>query len=134
MPVHTDGTRGTSPLRATRLASPLTIPSSLRYGVSVHMYWPGVRTPREVGIVSVLEGVTMARRTRPHRITVDLNAETFAWLNAQRGVDHISTSNRIRALISLAREDEDLRARVDQRDMELAHADLDERRRDTKST
>lgn len=76
----------------------------------------------------------MARRTRPHRITVDLSTEAFDWLNAQRAIDHISTSDRIRALISLARDDADLQARVDRRDHELAHADLDERRRETKST
>ncbi len=76
----------------------------------------------------------MARRTRPHRITVDLNAEAFDWLNAQRAIDHINTSDRIRALISLAREDAELMKRVDERERELAHADLDERRRETKGT
>lgn len=74
-------------------------------------------------MAATLEGATMARRTRPRRITVDLSDEMYEWLLAQQALDRITTSDRVRSLIALAQDDESLRTRVDTRASELAATD-----------
>lgn len=60
------------------------------------------------------------RRTRPHRVATDVSDEQFAWMNAQRLRDRVSSADRLRALIELCREDASLRERVVDKATEMA--------------
>lgn len=70
------------------------------------------------------EGITMSppRRTRPHRIALDISADQYDWLADQRVQDRVSSADRLRALIELCREDELLCDRVISKATELAQA------------
>lgn len=63
-------------------------------------------------VALVVERMPVAQRSRPHRITVDIDPDQFAWLAAQRRKDRIRTTERIRALLQLAMKDEQLHQRV----------------------
>lgn len=122
MPVHPDRTRGTSPRCTTRpQQSRLTKAAHLSYCLCQYTSRHGLTGGAEVA--ATLEGATMARRTRPRRITVDLSDEMYEWLLAQQALDRITTSDRVRSLIALAQDDESLRTRVDTRASELAATD-----------
>lgn len=64
----------------------------------------------------------MSARKRPHRIALDVDTDLHDWISQQRFQDHLSTSDRVRALLTLSREDPELNARVVKRAGELAEA------------
>ena len=57
------------------------------------------------------------------RVNVDLDLETHAWLAQMRRRDRLKTTERLRALLALAREDPDLNRRVLEKAAELDAAD-----------
>lgn len=68
--------------------------------------------------VPAIEGPRMAR-TRPHRLTVDVDSSLYEALSTMRFTDHLSNAERIRALLELANEDQELAQRVVQKASEL---------------
>lgn len=66
-----------------------------------------------MSVLIATRGVSVpVQRSRPHRINVDLDADTYKWLAVARRDDRLTTSDRVRALIALSRQDPELRARV----------------------
>ena len=67
-------------------------------------------------------------RSRPHRLNIDVDDDLFEWLGTARREDRLTTSERVRALLELAREDPALRDLVVAKANALAEAE--EARRD----
>lgn len=57
-----------------------------------------------------------------HRINLNIDPDLYKWVTKQRFVDHMTTSDRIRALLELCREDPGLNERVAAKASELAEA------------
>lgn len=53
------------------------------------------------------------------RVNVDLDLETHTWLAEMRRRDRLKTTERLRALLAIAREDPDLNRRVLEKAAEL---------------
>lgn len=66
-----------------------------------------------------------AGRTRPHRVTVDFDEVLYEGMVRARLDDHLTNSDRIRALVALALEDSDLSTRVVQKASQLARERMD---------
>ncbi len=69
------------------------------------------------------QGTQMPARSRPRRINVDLSDEQFARLNEARRQDHLTTADRVRALLDLSFDDPTLAKRVATRVSEMTHLD-----------
>ena len=66
-------------------------------------------------------GVQMPpQRTRPRRLTIDVSTDLYQWLGEARLKDRLTTADRIRAVLELCREDEQLAAQVVAKASELA--------------
>lgn len=59
-------------------------------------------------------------RARPHRLTIDIESELYSWMQSQRALDRLSMTDRVRALIELAQEDDSLNARVSEKATQMA--------------
>lgn len=60
------------------------------------------------------------QRTRPRRLTIDISTDLYLWLGEARIKDRLTTADRIRALVELCREDEELASRVVMKAGEMA--------------
>ena len=60
--------------------------------------------------LAVLDAIPMARPKR--RINVDIELDLHQWLAEERRRDRLATTERMRALLELARRDPELRRRV----------------------
>lgn len=70
--------------------------------------------------VLAFQGVQVPQRTRPHRITFDVDSDLYAWLGQARVQDRLSTADRIRAALELCRTDTEFAAQVITKATELA--------------
>lgn len=61
----------------------------------------------------------MGQQAGTTRLTVDVDQELFEWVALQRAQDRIKTTKRLRALLALSREDNELQARVVRKAAEL---------------
>lgn len=77
-------------------------------------------------MAALAQGPLMPLRTRPNRITVDLDDDIYHWLTQARFTDRLTTSDRVRALLELNREDPELTARVLEKSAQLARERADQ--------